>query len=246
VGLVKKAVGVWSWLPRRTGHRRRGRRRAALLVVLVVLLTAGLTGYGLYGSPLLRAEKVSVTGAQRLPAGTIRGAAAVPTGVPLVRVDAAAIAERVSQLPAVAAVDVRRQWPHTVRISVTERVPLLAVQRGNGYALVDAAGVAFETVPAVPGRLPEAALPSLGPTDPATLAAVGVVRALSPTLRSGMQRLEASSDSGVTLVLRDGRRVVWGANDRSQLKAEILGALLKRQGKVYDVSAPDIVTVSPH
>lgn len=223
---------------------RRWRRMRTSVSALAFLLVPGLTAYALFGSGLFLATTVSVRGEQRLTGGVIRQAAAVPTNIPLARLDTGPIARRIAALPAVAHVDVRRAWPHTVRIAVTERAPVLAVPRAGGYLLIDAAGVAFASVPAAPRRLPQATLSTVGPTDPTTKAVLGVVTALSPALRGVMRRIEASSDSGVTLVLRDGRRVVWGADDRSQTKAEVLAALLKRKGQVYDVSAPDVVTVA--
>ena len=35
-------------------------------------------------------------------------------------------------------------------------------------------------------------------------------------------------------------KVVWGSSDDSERKAEVLSVLMKRQAKVYDVSAPDL------
>ncbi len=240
------------WLPSRSGKgstgkqpgTRRRRRPRTTVLALVSLLISGLVGYALLGSSLFLATTVSVRGEQRLTGGAIRQAAAVPADVPLARLDTGPIARRIAALPAVAHVDVRRAWPHTVRIAVTERVPVLAVPRAGSYLLLDAAGVAFASVPTAPRRLPQATLTTVGPSDPTTKAVVGVVTALGPALRGVMRRITASSDSGVTLVLRDGRQVVWGADDRSQAKAEVLAALLKRKGRVYDVSAPDVVTVA--
>jgi cell division protein FtsQ len=228
---------------RRPGWRA-GRRWAPPVALAGALVLAGVAGYLLLGSGLFRATDVAVQGHQRLSAAAVRSAAGVPGGTPLVMIDTAAIARRVSDVPAVAAVDVRRRWPHTVRISVIERVPLLAVPRGSRFALLDAAGVPFAAMSSPPRRLPVATLRTVSSSDPTTKAVLGVLRALDPELRAAVRRLDASSDSGVTLVLRDGRRVVWGANDHTAEKAEVLPALLKRAGRVYDVSAPDVVTVT--
>jgi cell division protein FtsQ len=35
-------------------------------------------------------------------------------------------------------------------------------------------------------------------------------------------------------------KVVWGGSDDSAQKAEVLSVLMRRQAKVYDVSAPDL------
>ena len=43
----------------------------------------------------------------------------------------------------------------------------------------------------------------------------------------------------VSLVLKDGREVVWGSAEESETKAEVLATLLATvQAQVYDVSVP--------
>jgi cell division protein FtsQ len=54
----------------------------------------------------------------------------------------------------------------------------------------------------------------------------------------------ASSPVDVTLLLADGREVRWGATDQGERKAAVLGALLTQPGQVYDVTTPDLPTIS--
>jgi cell division protein FtsQ len=42
----------------------------------------------------------------------------------------------------------------------------------------------------------------------------------------------------ISLVLRDGRTVVWGSADESGLKAKVLAVLLRQRAQTYDVSVP--------
>ena len=42
----------------------------------------------------------------------------------------------------------------------------------------------------------------------------------------------------VSLVLRDGRTVVWGSADESALKARVTEVLLRQPAKTYDVAFP--------
>jgi cell division protein FtsQ len=67
--------------------------------------------------------------------------------------------------------------------------------------------------------------------------------ALPSDLRDLLLRVEAPSESGVELVLTDGRRIVWGDATDSQQKARVAESLLAQPGKVIDVSAPGVVTV---
>ena len=84
---------------RRAFTRRRWARRwlswrRALLVLLVVGLL-GLATYAVWFSAWLRAEQVSVTGADQLSVSEVERLAAVPLDQPLARVDLGAISTRV-------------------------------------------------------------------------------------------------------------------------------------------------------
>jgi cell division protein FtsQ len=50
----------------------------------------------------------------------------------------------------------------------------------------------------------------------------------------------------ISLVLKDGRKVVWGSADQSDTKADVLATLLAGvQAQVYDVSVPSKPTTTP-
>jgi cell division protein FtsQ len=131
---------------------------------------------------------------------------------------------------------VQRHWPSTVTVTVTERRPLLAILQPSGYTLVDAQGVAFETRSQVPaGVLRTDADPSNAPL----LADLGVVAAAMPDgLRAKVDRLKATSNGDVTLVMSSGTTVHWGDAEESPLKAQIIAALLTKKPRAIDVSAP--------
>ena len=48
----------------------------------------------------------------------------------------------------------------------------------------------------------------------------------------------------ISLVLRDGRTVVWGSAEDSDAKAEVLVELLEQPARKYDVSVPGQPTTS--
>lgn len=217
-------------------------RLRPVLAVLAVLGLVAAAGWVVLASPLLAVDDVRVvvsdSGTARVDPGAVRRLAAVPAGRPLARLDLDAIGARVATLPGVADVTVSRSWPSTVVVHVIARTPAAAIRQGTGYALVDADGVAFQQVAAVPARLP---LIVLGPHDPdASLrAALDVLAALPAGMRVAVLRVRAPTPEQVTLNLRSGRVVVWGGVDRSPRKALVLAALLKVPAAVYDVSAPD-------
>src|SRR5512140_2317662 len=95
----------------RFGAQSRTRRTRRWAVVAALVVLAALAVWVVWFSPLLTVREVRVLGAVEVSADSVRQAAAVPVGVPLARVDAAGIAERVGALPRVASVEVRRGWP---------------------------------------------------------------------------------------------------------------------------------------
>jgi cell division protein FtsQ len=110
--------------------------------------------------------------------------------------------------------------------------------------LVDPTGVDFQTVPAAPPGLPKLQLTSAAPDDPHTQAIVRVLAALPDQLRPSVATVSAATPGDVRLGLVNGRTVRWGSADDSARKAAVLAALMTQPGKVYDVSSPDLPTIS--
>ena len=94
-------------------------------------------------------------------------------------------------------------------------------------------------MPDRPDGLPEALV--VGARRDVTIRSVVTVSAALPiALRAQVQSISAGSPDSITLNLGSGVKVVWGSSDDSARKAEVLSVLMKRQAKVYDVSAPDL------
>jgi cell division protein FtsQ len=223
----------------RTERRRRRTRRLGLSLAVLVP-TAALLWLVLL-SPVLAVSDVQVAGTGRLAPEQVSAAAAIEPGTPLARIDVGGVAARVrAELPPVADVRVRRVWPDTLRLQVTERVPAAGVAREDGVLLVDTAGVGFATEPALPPGVPSLELATPGPDDPATTAALAVLGELPEHLRGQLAVLRAGGPSDVSFDLVDGRRVVWGAPGDAATKTTALGTLLQMEGELYDVSSPGI------
>jgi cell division protein FtsQ len=224
----------------RSARRRRVLRRTG--IGLAALAPVALLAWVVLMSPVLAVRTVAVSGTTRLTPDQVRAAADVTRGTPLARVDAAAVVRRVEGLRAIAQVRVTRGWPSTLRLQVVERVPTVGVVTKSGVTLIDSAGVPFATVAALPPGVVRLQVSRPGPDDPTTKAALDVLAVLPQPMRGRVRIVRAASPSSVTLVLRDGRRVLWGGVDDTALKAQAAEALLKMPGSVYDVSRPGVVT----
>jgi cell division protein FtsQ len=216
----------------RGAGRRRIRRLKAVLGVICAVVWALVA----IRSPLLDVDRVTVVGAEQVPAAEVRRVAATTSaGTPMVDVDPGAARAGVAALPWVDEVRVTKLWPGTVRIVITERHEVAAVEtdgRGEGWALVDADGrvlalVAAEPdLPALPGERGVAPGDTLGGEDRRALAILG---ALPSELRSSVDATAAGAD-GLELVLDDGFRVVLGDGGDLAAKAEAAEAVRQHAG----------------
>ena len=219
--------------PTRNGRSLRRWTIVAAFGLLVVLL-GWIVGF----SSVLGVRTVAVRGSTAVPAATIRAAAAVVPGSPLIRLDTAASQRRVEALPRVRSVTVATSFPSTVTITVVERTAVGYRADAAGYTEVDADNVGFLQVAAVPKGLPKLD-DSVGLRDSAPLATVAA--ALSAAESAEVATISAPSDESITLKLADGRTVLWGGTDRGADKARLLSAVLAEPGAYFDVSDPDTV-----
>jgi cell division protein FtsQ len=224
----------------RAGRRaRRSKRRKVLAFTIIALVLAllGASVWGVYFSTALVTKRVIVIGTHDLTPMQVSFAAQVRIGVPLARQDLDAIAERTTTVPAIASAAVTRDWPNTIRITVVERRPVLAVRQPGGYVVVDKSGVAYQTKPVMP---PEVLLAEVNPGDAPLLTELAIVAtALPKKLRGMVDRITAGSRDSIVLILDSGRTVTWGSSSDSELKAQVVTSLLKREPKSsIDVSSP--------
>lgn len=224
------------------------RRRGLVLAALVAVLLGAGCAWLLYGSGLLRAERVTVIGTGVLTPDQVRTAAAVPLDAPLVSVDTQEIESRLrSRLPRISGATVTRSWPHTIVLKVTERQPEAIVERDRKFVEVDAEGVLFATVTTPPDDVPLLEMDLDGSASSRRFgatrlrrAAVQAVTDLPTAVRRDTRALRVRSYDSITIELTGGRTVVWGSGERGAAKARTLTALMKAEPDAnhFDVSAP--------
>lgn len=235
---------------RRRFARRQWARRwltlRYLVVGVTVLVLLGGSLYAVYFSDALSVREVEVVGARTISAADVESAASVPTGGPLATLDLDAIEFRVRSLKEVRSVEVTRQWPDGVLITIQEREPVAVVRLGAELRGVDVEGVPFRTYRRAPSGLPRIETPAgTSATDEEALReAVTVISALPREVSVLVDYLLLTSVDEIDLVLRDERVVRWGSAEGSDEKADVLIALLAQPGQVYDVSVPGQPTTS--
>lgn len=214
------------------------RRRVITLAVLVaVILAAAGAVYAVWFSTLLNVDRVRVVGAATSHESDVIDAAAIQVGIPIARVDAASVATRVSEIPWVKSVDVRRGWPSEIVIAVTEREAVARTMGPDGAQGVDAEGVVFASQSPLPDDLIVVTA-----NGPALVASIQVLQALPDEIKDRVTRVAASTRDDVRLHLASGSIVRWGSAQEPDFKSQVLLALLPRRARVYDVSAPQLPT----
>ncbi|MCL2483035.1 MAG: FtsQ-type POTRA domain-containing protein [Propionibacteriaceae bacterium] len=222
-------------------HRNEIRRRAIRIGVVVVIVVLVLGGaWAAWFSPWFTARSVQVTGNSQASTDQITQAAAVPIGTPLVRVDVSAVRDRVTAIPAVASAKITREISGVIRIAVTERTAVYAIQGNNQALLVDSNGLAYLVTDAVPDALPVVTLPwaDVGTSTRLMSDAAVIVQALPDSVRSQMVSLGAQTPDTFTIALTNGAQILWGSSDNSDLKAQVISGLLNVKATYYDVSSP--------
>lgn len=199
-------------------------------------------------SNVLSVRQVEVIGLRHAEESEVRAAAQIPMGRPLIRVDTDGAVERVEQIDRVEAVEVKRSWPRTVRIEVTERVAVGYLSSGSGYVVFDRHGVAFLDLEREPSGHVEVVYAGPAEERPEVLTEVASVISVisddAPDLWDEVETMEVASRDAIDLLLADGTRVRWGSAERSADKLYVLTVLRQQSASVYDVTAPDLPTTS--
>ncbi len=110
-----------------------------LAILGVVVLIGG--AFGLLFTPLFDIDSVETQPGTHVGREEIISAAEVELGTPLAFAPTGEIARRVKSIPWVASARVERGYPGTIKIWITERVPVASIERDPGvFALLDDTG----------------------------------------------------------------------------------------------------------
>lgn len=199
---------------------------------------------------LMLVERVEFVGAERAQARSLRHLADIRNGATIWSVDAAAVQRGVERHPWVESARVRRIFPDTVRVELTERTPvaLLRTDRlhyvdGNGVVFLEADGTDLD-YPIISGvdealaaRHPQ--LPVLAIRD--ALSLIDDLDRKGLVLRSGVSEVAFASTRGFTVHTQRGARIRFGLDDRAR-QVTRLAALIARD---VDLGSPVLVDLAP-
>ncbi len=204
---------------------------------------------------LLDVDTIAVSGNTQVSTEAIKDTAGVHPGRAIFSVDETRAEHRLRANPWISSAKVSTDWPHGVRIAVTERRAIAQAQTVNGkWAQIGEGGVVLGVgdaptpelgalldvqAPATPGQLLDSSA-----TDLVELATL-----LPQSLRSQVVQLQVDPKSGLRLGLRSG--VIVELGDKRDLPDKLTSAAAvvsngdAKTMAVLDVRSPHLPVVTP-
>ncbi|MDO5742933.1 MAG: cell division protein FtsQ/DivIB [Micrococcaceae bacterium] len=209
---------------------------AALVIALVLVLTF---------SPILAIKSITVSGNTLVSDQKIQTALEPLLGVPLSQVGTGKVMELLAGEPVVKDAIVQTAEGNTLEVQIVEFVPVAVLLEGKARSLVGPDGRVLAKL----GKKDKPGLPTIRSSavtkDPQVFSMLTrVLSELPDKLLASVDHATATSKDFVELKLEDGTLVIWGNDEQSALKSEVLAALLDapkdKQApiKVYDISSP--------
>jgi cell division protein FtsQ len=240
-----------GWL---AGQRRRAVRRRAVrlpgprLIAAFALTLALLAGGWLWlrDSSLVGVRRVTITGVSGPDAGRIRAALRLAArNMTTLDVKNGELNTAVAPYPVVKSLSVTTQFPHGMRIRVTEEIPVGEIMVGGHTVAVASDGVLLHDA-APTSELPTISLPAAPGgsriTERDGLQLVALLTAAPYQLLPHLTNASSTAAHGLVVQLREGPSIYFGDASRLGAKWAAASAVLANSGSVgaqyIDVTDP--------
>lgn len=206
------------------------RYRLATIAILAVTATAGYFLW-LRDSSLVAINNVDVVGVTAGDRSQIIGELTdASESMTTLHVDRAKLQAIAHQFPTVASISIDPNFPHGMRIEVTERPPTMVLTAGDQQLPVAADGTVLAGVSVADGdHLPQLEvdkLPTAARLDGTELDEALVVGSAPEELRPLIEKIEFSKEFGVQLTMRGGIPIRFGTGAAAQEKWSAVAAVL--------------------
>jgi cell division protein FtsQ len=250
LGRSLRSLGISS-RPRRGArgrvHGRRAGRRARVAIIFAGVLALLAGGWvWLRDSPLVAVERVTVTGLGGAQSSEIRAALTLAArGMTTLDVREGTLRAAVSSYPVVKGLSVSNQFPHGLRIAVSEQLPVAEVMLGAHPLLVASDGTVLHDVQAT-GPLPTLTVRAVpgGNTlqDPTALLQLRALAAAPAQMLARITGVSTDYWHGIVVSIRRGPIVYFGGGDRLVAKWQaalaVLAAPANAGASYIDVADP--------
>ncbi len=216
--------------------RKIARRRLQRLAVICGMICFAGAMVGVYFSPALRVNNVSVSGTTALNPAEVESIAGID-GQSMLTVDFAEAQRHIEALPNVASVSFERHFPQTIEIKITERAPWgVWLVKGTPY-VIDVEGVVLSG-PVKEGALTISAISEVDPLVPGDRVDRDAIQLTQELLNQvpgrlalGIAAVEWSNASGLTITTDAGYRVVVGDSENVEYKLAVWSQIEAELGR---------------
>lgn len=224
--------------------RRRQIWRRRLYAIGIVAALIAIVAVAWF-SPLLSLQKVQVSGSRLVDADRVSDFVRDSQGGrPLPQVRPGAVEKSVlEEFPKAEAASVHYAGPRALKIEITDRTPVIAIEGESGYRLYDSAAVALGTVDTAPKNLTVLSGGGHQPDRETVSAVIRFMGDLRPELRRQLVTLEAKDSMSLRGRLDTGEQkaaVVFGDASDSSLKMRTAAQLAAEGRTEIDVSVPSV------
>ena len=203
-------------------NRAHFRRTISVFTALCVI---GLV-VAVYISPIFRVQHIEVQGTVNMDVEEVEEMVTV-NGDSMITADFSDAKNQIAEHPLVRSVDVERDWPNTLKVTVVERVPWATWQAGESVHAIDLEGYVLPDVAPPAGlviRHTDANNP-LADGEQVDSAAISLATLLlqhvPPRLLLGITAMDWSSTGGMTIETDAGYRVAIGDSDDLNYKLSV-------------------------
>ncbi|MDD5448727.1 MAG: FtsQ-type POTRA domain-containing protein [Actinomycetota bacterium] len=232
-------------------------KKILLAAVIFCFAAVAFLVYFCFFTDALSVSDIRMRGNSSLPEEYLRGLSGVESYENLLTLPVRVLDKNLRMNPWISDVDIERELPHTLIITVKEREPLAVVDYGGACFLVDEEAFVLEKVEAHQHEtLPRinagnTRIPSIGLRLPsgAVSDCVEVIREMPLFIRSKIQFADPLSEKGLIFSLRTGYEIIYGGKADYKQKNKLVEAIVKeiqrskRNVAYLDVSVVDCPVV---
>ncbi|SMX62907.1 cell division protein FtsQ/DivIB [Brevibacterium linens] len=217
------------------------RRLIAIGIVAALIALAAVAWF----SPLLTLKKVQVRGSELIDTDTVSEFVLERQGDrPLPQVRPGAVEDSVlGEFPKAEAASVHYAGPRALKIDITDRTPVIAIEDDSGFRLYDSEAVDLGTVDTAPKKLTVLNGGAHQPDRETVAAVIRFMGDLRPELRRQLVTIEAEDAMSLKGRLDTGKQtatVVFGDSSDSSLKVRTAAQLAAEGRTEIDVSVPSV------
>ncbi len=218
----------------------------SIFFILLLLLAV----YVLICSPFFEIQKVEVEGNKFYTAEKIISLADIDLHKNIFKVNLTAASSRVRKLPMIRGVEIKRELPSGVIISIVEREPVAFLFSSQNFIMIDE-----ERVYCKKGKVGETELPIItgfsvrippegqAIQNQSLVIALEVIKSLPQWLNNALSEINVDKDKKITIYTLAGIQCRMGFSDNLARKGDVLGQVLDklkdREIDYIDLSSAD-------